>query len=235
MLLNGNKIFQDTNGFLFGIDAVLLYDFAKKSLKKDDFVVDLCSGNAVVPLLLEKNILNGKILGVEIQKSSFMLAQKSIKLNNLQEKIDFLNEDLKNIHLYIKKHSVNFVTCNPPYMILKHGKQNFADEKAIARHEIFCKLEDIITAADFLLKTHGVFCMIHRPFRLPEIFSCLKCHNFEPKRMKLVFPFIDKQPNLVLIEARKNAKPELKIEPPLIVRENSGMYTKEINEIYKFN
>lgn len=235
LLLNGNKIFQDTDGFLFGIDAILLCDFAKKSLKKSDFVVDLCSGNAAVPLLLEKNIQDGKILGVEIQKKSSSLAQKSIKLNNLQDKIDFLNEDLKNIDLHVKKHVADFVTCNPPYTVLKHGEQSPTEEKAAARHEIFCTLEDVVAAADFLLKTHGIFCMVHRPLRLPEIFSCLERHNLEPKRMRLVFPFADREPNLVLIEARKNANRELRVEKPLIVREKSGEYTEEIAEIYKIS
>lgn len=235
LLLNGNKIFQDTDGFLFGIDAILLCDFAKKSLRKSDFVVDLCSGNGAVPFLLEKNITEGKILGVEIQEKSFLLAQKSAELNNLNDKICFLNEDLKNIDSHVKKHTADFVTCNPPYQVLKHGEHSPVNEKAIARHEIFCTLEDVVAAADFLLKTHGIFCMVHRPFRLPEIFSCLKNYNLEPKRMRLVFPFADREPNLVLIEARKNANRELRVEKPLIVREKSGEYTEEINEIYKID
>lgn len=231
-LLNGNKIFQDSDNFLFGIDAVLLADFVTKCCRKNDFIVDLCSGNAIIPLLIEKNLSEGKILGVEIQEKSANLAKKSVQINNLQEKINILQEDLKQIHNFVNKHSVDVVCCNPPYMIFEHGKQNPNDAKAIARHEVACNLEDVVACADYLLKTHGIFCMIHRPFRLPEIFETLHRHQLEPKKMQLIFPFEDKEPNLVLIEARKNANPRLKIDPPLIVREKSGEYTKRIKQIY---
>lgn len=232
ILQNRNKIFQDTEDFQFGIDAVLLSYFAQSKLKKDSSLVDLCSGNSIIPLLLEKKIITGKIIGIEIQTKSAELAQKSILENNLTEKIQILNQDLKNVPKLIKKNSIDFVTCNPPYMIFEHGKQNATDSKAIARHEISCTLRDIISATDYLLKTHGTFFLIHRPFRLPEIFTTLKEFRLEPKKMQLVYPFIDKEPNLVLIEATKNANPRLQNEKPLIVRNKNREYTAQIQEIY---
>lgn len=232
-LLNGNKIFQNDEGFQFGIDAVILSNFAGKILKKKDSLVDLCTGNGIIPLLVEKKITKGKIFGVEIQKHSAELAGKSVLENHLSEKIQIINNDLKKISHFFGKHSVEVVTCNPPYMIFNHGKQNPNEPKAIARHEIMCTLNDVVFAADYLLKTHGTFCMIHRPFRLPEIFSSLYKFNMEPKRMQLIYPFIDKEPNLVLIEARKNAQPGLKNELPLIVREKNGEYTDYIKKIYQ--
>ena len=232
-LLNGNKIFQDTDSFLYGIDAVLLADFTARCCKKNDFVVDLCSGNGIVPLLLEHKISAGKIVGVEIQKNSALLAQKSMELNYLQEKISFLNGDLKEINKNLKKHCANIVSCNPPYMIFNHGRLNPSDAKTIARHEISCTLEDVVVCADYLLKPKGSFCMIHRPFRLPEIFLCLNKHHLEPKRMQLILPFEGREPNLVLVEARKNASPSLKIEPPVAVRNKYGKYTEEILRIQK--
>lgn len=231
-LQNGNKIFQDTQEFQFGIDAVLLSHFASPKIKKESFLVDLCSGNGIIPLLLEKKITAGKILGVEIQNNAARLAEKSIRQNNLTEKIQMLNQDLKTINESVKKHSADIVTCNPPYMIFEHGKQNPSDAKAIARHEITCTLKDIVAAADYLLKTHGTFYLIHRPFRLPEIFAALKEFRLEPKRMQLIYPFIHKEPNLVLIESQKNANPRLKNERPLIVRNENGEYTTQIEEIY---
>ena len=173
ILQNRNKIFQDTEDFQFGIDAVLLSYFPQSKLKKDSSLVDLCSGNGIIPLLLEKKIITGKIIGIEIQTKSAELATKSILENKLTEKIQILNQDLKNVSKLIKKNSIDFVTCNPPYMIFEHGKQNATDSKAIARHEISCTLRDIISATDYLLKTHGTFFLIHRPFRLPEIFTTL--------------------------------------------------------------
>ena len=232
-LLNGNKIFQDDEGFQFGIDAILLSDFAGKLIKKKDSLVDLCTGNAIIPLIIEKRINDGKIFGVEIQKYSAELAVQSVQVNHLSEKIQIINEDLKNISKYFEKHSVEFVTCNPPYMVSSQGKQNPYEPKAIARHEIMCTLNDVVFAADYLLKTHGTFCMIHRPFRLPEIFSSLYKFNMEPKRMQFIYPFIDKEPNLVLIEARKNAQPGLRNAPPLVVREKNGEYTDDIKTIYQ--
>lgn len=222
ILLNGYKILQNPSAFMFGIDAVLLAYFAKSEIRKNDVVVDLCTGNGIVPLLLESAASAEKIFGVEIQKDSAALAKESVSLNGLEEKIKIYNEDLKCIVPQIfKKHSISCVTCNPPYMIVEHGKNNPSDSKAIARHEIFCTLEDVISTAEKLLKPHGKFFLIHRPFRLVEIFNLMERYSLMPKRIQFVQPEEGKEANLVLIEARKNAKDRLKVEKVLNVYENS--------------
>ena len=236
-LLNGRKIIQDPERFQFGIDAVLLSHFAAQETRKGDLVIDLGTGTGIIPFLMETSCGAAAFSGLEIQKESAEMAARSVKLNNLEEKIKIINGDVKKVDSLFAKHSFNVVTSNPPYMINDHGRQNPTDAKAIARHEILCNLEDLVTAADYLLAPGGKFFMIHRPFRLPEIFASLARHHLEPKRMRLVYPFVDKEPNMVLLEARKNAKPRLKIESPLIVRENQGekkgQYTGEILGIYE--
>lgn len=232
-LKNGCKIIQDSQKFKFGIDAVLLSHFAFSQIKQNESLIDLGTGTGIIPLLLSKSKAE-KLTGLEIQQECAQISQKSVELNNLQEKINIVNGDIKCVSEYFSKHSFNAVTSNPPYMINEHGKQNPLDAKAIARHEVLCNLEDIIKAADFLLKPHGKFFMIHRPFRLPEIFSLLIKYSLEPKRMQLIHPFADKEPNMVLIEARKDANPRLAVEKPLVVYETPGIYTSQINEIYDF-
>ena len=230
-LLSGYKIIQDKDAFMFGIDAVLLSNFAFSSIKKRDCGVDLGTGNGIIPLLLVDKVAH--VTGLEIQEKSAGFAQKSVELNALEQKIQIVNGDIKNVSSLFAKHAYDFVTSNPPYMISEHGKENPADEKAIARHEVLCKLEDVVAAADYLLKPHGKFFMIHRPFRLAEIFDCLQKYKLEPKRMCLISPFEATEPNLVLIEARKNAQSRLKIEPEIIVYEKPGVYTERVKAIYK--
>lgn len=232
-LLNGYKIIQDPQRFQFGIDAVLLADFALDGTGFKDSVIDLGTGTGIIPLLMQSARKDCSFTGLEIQKGSAEMAARSVELNCLQEKIRIVEGDVKKVSELFTKHSFNVVTSNPPYMINEHGHQNQGDAKAIARHEVLCTLEDIVAAVDYLLLPHGKFFMIHRPFRLPEIFFALQKHNLEPKRMRLVHPFSDKEPNMVLIEARKNAKPRLEIESPLVVRNADGEYTNEINEIYR--
>lgn len=230
---NGLKIIQGKNDFKFGIDAFLLAWFSKDGIRNGQSVVDLCTGTGIVPLLLSGASRASFIKGIEIQARAAEMAKRSIEMNALSEKIEILAGDIKNVQELLPKHSVNVVTCNPPYMIFGHGKQNPKDEKAIARFEIFCSLEDVVRAADFLLKDSGVFYMIHRPFRLAEIFRSLSAHKIEPKRIRFVQPFLDAEPNLVLIEARKNANPRLWVEKPLIVYEKKGEYSEEVKAIYK--
>ena len=227
---------------MFGIDAVLLAHFAHDKIKKSESVIDLCTGTAIVPLLLEKCVPDSsrgsvQFSALELQKKYAELANRSVELNGLSDKIKVIEGDVKNIESLFAKHSFNIVTCNPPYMNCEQGKVNPCDEKAIARHEIFCTLDDVVKAADFLLHTHGKFFMIHKAERLPEIFVTLKKYSLEPKVMQLVQPYKDENANLVLIEARKNAKKGLLVLPPLVVRqsegEQKGEYTSAINEIYK--
>ena len=231
-LKNGYKIIQDTERFQFGIDAVLLADFAGKEVRKGNSVIDLGTGTGIIPLLMNSICESAHFVGLEVQKESAEMAARSVALNNLTEQIQIVNGDLKDSDTIFTRHSFNVVTCNPPYMIDEHGKSNSLDAKTIARHEVLCTLEDVVEAADTLLATHGKFFMIHRPFRLPEIFSALERHKMEMKRMQLIFPFADKEPNMVLIEARKNAKRRLTIEPPLVVRNDDGEYSVEVQNIY---
>lgn len=230
-LKNGYKIIQDSEKFKFGIDAILLSHFAFNQIRNNEKVIDLGTGNGIIPLMIAKSRANS-IVGLEIQEENVEIAKRSVELNQLEEKIQIIHGDIKAVEKKFTKHSFDVVVSNPPYMINEHGKQNPNDAKLIARHEVLCNLEDIISAADFLLKPNGKFFMIHRPFRLPEIFSLLTKYKIEPKRMELVSPFLQKEPNLVLIEARKNANPRLQIEENLIVYEKPGIYTEKINQIY---
>ncbi len=220
-LPNGYKILQDKKSFMYGIDAVLLARFATSGIRKNDTVVELCTGNGIIPLLLEHSSNAKKIFGVEIQKKSADLAKKSVELNNLQEKITIIQDDIKSVSKHYAKHSVQVVISNPPYMKIESCKKCGTDAKTIARHEVLCDLDDVIRAADYLLQTHGTFFMIHRPCRLPEIFESFAKNNLVMKRMQLIYPFEDKPANMVLIEARKNAKQDLIVEKPLIVRDKN--------------
>lgn len=247
-LKNGFKIIQDTELFQFGIDAVLLADFAAGSVREGDKVIDLGTGTGIIPLLMAGRCnstagafdtpLGGTqspqvtFTGLEVQETSAEMAAQTVALNGLEGQIQIVHGDLKEAAKLFPRHSFNVVTCNPPYMIDEHGRGNALDAKTIARHEVLCTLEDVVAAADDLLATHGKFFMIHRPFRLPEIFEALSAHQLEAKRMRLIQPFAGKEPNMVLIEARKNAKRRLTIEPPLIVRNDDGEYTAEIRQIY---
>ena len=231
-LKNGYKILQDSERFQFGIDAVLLADYASKSLKEKESVIDLGTGTGIIPLLMVNKCKTAAFTGLEVQKESADMAARSVAMNDLERRINIVNGDLKMTDKLFDKHSFNIVTCNPPYMIDAHGRNNEQDALTIARHEVLCTLEDVVKAADYLLASHGSFFMIHRPFRLPEIFSSLEKHKMEMKRMRLIYPFADKEPNMVLIEARKNAKRRLTIEPPLIVRNDDGEYTVEVQDIY---
>ncbi len=239
-LKNGYKILQDSERFQFGIDAVLLADFAGKGLKAGQQLIDLGSGTGIIPLLMYSRVADSKnpphFTGLEIQSESAEMAAKSVALNGLEEHIKIVNGDLKQASELFGRHSFNLVTCNPPYMIYQHGAANELDAMTIARHEVLCTLEDVVAAADYLLAPHGSFFLIHRPFRLPEIFESLSKHKLEAKRMRLIHPFPNKEPNMVMIEARKNAKRRLTIEPPLVVRDNTGPnagnYTDEIRKIY---
>lgn len=230
-LKNGYKILQDTERFQFGIDAVLLANFASRSLRNGESVIDLGTGTGIIPLLMCPAAA-ADFVALEVQAESAALAEKSVAMNGLEGRIQIVNGDLKEVDKYFARHSFNLVTCNPPYMIGAHGAANELDAKTIARHEVLCTLEDVVAASDYLLAPHGRFFMIHRPFRLPEIFSSLEKHKMEMKCMRLIMPFAGKEPNMVMIEARKNAKRRLTIEPPLIVRNDDGNYTDEINIIY---
>ena len=231
--LNNLKIIQNSKEFCFGIDSVLLSDFAMRS-KKHKKVVDLCTGNGVIAILLSSKLPKAKeIIGVEIQKYSAELANRSVELNNLQNKIVILNKDLTKIKKEIIAGSVDLVVCNPPYKPKGSGIINEKDSKTIARHEISCTLEDIIKEASRELNFGGSLCMVHKVERMTDIFCHLRKHGLEPKRMRLIYPRINEPANLVLIEGIKGGKPFLNMEPPIYVyKDKSEEYTKHIYDIY---
>ena len=229
---NGYHIIQDTKRFCFGMDAVLLSGFAR--VKEGAHVLDLGTGTGIIPILLEAKTKAEHLTGLEIQEDSADMARRSVLLNGLEDKIDIVTGDIKEAESLFDAASFDVITCNPPYMIGKHGITDEGDAKAIARHEILCTLEDIVSRAAKLLKPGGNFFMVHRPFRLAEIMAVLQAYKLEPKRMQLVYPFVDKEPNMVLIEANRGGKPRLTVEKPLIVYKEPGVYMPEIYEIYGY-
>ena len=229
---NGYQIIQNENGFCFGMDAVLLSGFAK--VKRGENALDLGTGTGIIPILLEAKTEGRHFTGLEIQETSADMAQRSVCLNDLNEKVEIIRGDIKEATDLFGKASFDVVTSNPPYMTGQHGLVNPDMPKAVARHEILCTLEDVIGQASALLKENGRFYMVHRPFRLAEIMVTMSRYRLEPKRMKLVYPFGDKEPNMVLLEGRKGGRPRVTVEKPLIVYEKPGVYTSEIYDIYGY-
>lgn len=229
---NGYRIIQDTHRFCFGMDAVLLSGFAR--VKDDARVLDLGTGTGIIPILLEAKTKAAHLTGLEIQEDSADMARRSVRLNGLQEKISIVTGDIKEAGSLFDAASFDVITSNPPYMTAQHGLTNPEDAKAIARHEILCTLEDVIAQAARLLRPGGNFFMVHRPFRLAEIITLLCRYKLEPKRMQLAYPFVDKEPNMVLIEANRGGKPRMKVEKPLIIYQEPGVYMPEIYELYGY-
>ncbi len=228
--IKGYKIIQKEGLFCFGMDAVLLSDYAK--IKKNSRVMDLCSGTGIIPVLLAAKYETEYIEGLEYQAECVEMAKRTIKMNNLSSRIAMTQGDVKEVREKYEQGSFDYVTCNPPYMTGSHGLTNQNYSKAVARHEILCTLEDVIAASAWLLKTAGHLVMVHRPFRLAEILYVMKQNKLEPKRMRLVHPYKDKEPNMVLIEAVKGGRPRITVDPPLIVYHHDGAYTDEIHRIY---
>lgn len=229
---NGYQIIQNPEKFCFGMDAVLLSGFVHA--KKGDVLLDMGTGTGIIPILLEAKTECAHLTGLEIQEESADMARRSVALNGLLDKIDIVTGDIKEADQIFASASFDIITCNPPYMIGQHGLTNPDEPKAIARHEILCTLEDVISRAAKLLKPGGHFFMVHRPFRLAEIMTTMSKNKLEPKRMQLVYPYVDKEPNMVLIEATRGGKPRMTVEKPLIVYQSPGVYTPEIYDIYGY-
>ena len=229
---NHYRIIQDPDRFCFGMDAVLLSGFAR--VPEGAKVLDLGTGTGIIPILLEVKTKASHLTGLEIQPDSADMAGRSVQLNHLEEKIDIVTGDIKEAVSLFGAASFDVVTCNPPYMTEHHGLTGEHAPKAIARHELLCNLEDVISQAAKLLKPGGSFFMVHRPFRLVDSMVLRRQYKLEPKRMKLVYPFVDKDPNMVLIEACRGGKPRMTVEKPLIVYHEPGKYTDEIYEIYGY-
>ncbi|HIV85912.1 MAG TPA: tRNA1(Val) (adenine(37)-N6)-methyltransferase [Candidatus Monoglobus merdigallinarum] len=232
--LGGLKLLQDPNQFCFGVDAVLLADFAAGAIKKDAAVMDMCSGNGIIAVLLTHKSSAKHITALEIQEGAASLAERSVRLNDLCSKVTVVNNDLKNAAEIFGKSIFDNVVCNPPYKQFGGGLINENSASAAARHEIFCTLEDVIRVSSELLAPGGKLSMIHRPERLADIIILMKKYKIEPKRLRFVHPSSGKTAAMILIEGAYCGRPWLKLEPPLyIYKENGHEYTDEINSIYE--
>ena len=229
---NGYRIIQKTDGFCFGMDAVLLSGFAQ--VKDGERALDLGTGTGIIPILLEAKTDGKHFTGLEIQEEMADMAARSVLYNHLEDKIEIITGDIKEASRLFGLASFDVVTSNPPYMNDAHGLKNPDMQKAISRHEVLCTLEDVVREASRLLRPGGRFYMVHRPHRLIEIITALTKHKLEPKRMKFVHPYVDKDANMVLIEAVRGGKPMMKLEAPIIVYKEQGVYTDEIYDIYGY-
>ncbi len=227
---NGYQIIQDPKRFCFGVDAVLLSGFALA--KKGERVIDLGTGTGIIPILMEAKTEGEHFTGLEIQEESAEMAKRSVSFNDLDEKIDIVCGDIKEADKLFKAGTFDVVTSNPPYMNDGGGLKNDYGPKAIARHELLCSLDDVVKAAAWLLRFGGRFYMVHRPHRLADIICTLREHKLEPKRIRFVQPYADREPNMVLIEASNGGKSMVKVMPPLIIYKEDGTYTEETIEIY---
>ena len=213
-----------------GMDAVLLSAFAR--VKKNEKALDLGTGTGILPILLEAKYPGLHYTGLEIQEESADMARRSVSYNGLEERIDIVTGDIKEAASIFGAASFGVITTNPPYMIGDHGLKNQNEALYIARHEALCTLDDILRESAKILKVKGRFYMVHRPFRLPEIMTKMCAYGIEPKRMRLVYPYIDKEPNMVLIEGMKGGNPRMQVEPPLVVYQKDGSYTEELLALY---
>lgn len=229
---SGLRLIQNPDWFCFGVDAVLLSDFAAKTIKANARVLDMCSGNGIIPILLTEKSPASHIDGLEIQAPVAEMAKRSVYLNNLESKITVTAGDLKNAAEIYGKCVFDNVTCNPPYKEASGGLKNATDVITIARHEICCRLEDIIENAEKVLKPYGKLCLIHRPERLADILCLMRSYRIEPKRLRFVHPSPGKVATMILVEGAKHGNPKLFLDPPLYVHDNDGNYTDEIQKIY---
>lgn len=229
---NGYGIIQNPARFCFGMDAVLLSGFAKA--KAGEKVLDLGTGTGIIPILMEAKTDAADFTALEIQEESADMARRSVELNDLTDSISIVKGDIREAASIFGAASFDAVTCNPPYMTDQHGLKNPELPKAIARHEILCSFEDVARETAKLLKPGGRFYLVHRPFRLAELIMTLGKYKLEPKRMQLVYPYVDREPNMVLLEACRGGRPRMTVEKPLIVYREPGVYTDEIYDIYGY-
>lgn len=228
--LDGIHIIQKKEGFRFGVDAVLLANFA--NVKSKHNVIDLCTGTGIVPLIIKGKKKPKSVIGVEIQNEFVEMANRTKKINGFRDDINFIEGDLKSEALIKSLEKADVITVNPPYKLQNAGIVNPTDKLSIARHEIMCTLEDVIKTSRKLLKDNGRLYMIHRPERLADIFCLMRKYKIEPKRVRMIHPNSKKAPNIVLVEGQRDGGAFLKWEPALYVYDDKGNYSKEINEIY---
>jgi tRNA1Val (adenine37-N6)-methyltransferase len=225
------QLIQDATQFCYGIDAVLLADFAQAG--KDDRIADLGTGSGVIPFILHHKSKANRIVGIEKQPEAYELALRNGQMNGLEGVVEWLLCDVKDIRKHLAAGSFNVVVSNPPYVKKGGGPASPSSFMEIARHETTAALEDFIQAAAYLLSPLGTFSMVHRPSRLVDILSCCRKNHLEPKRLRLVAPKPGSSPNIVLVQCVKNGGKELLIEPMLYVRDIQGFYTEEIDRIYE--
>lgn len=224
------KIIQNPEKFCFGMDAVLLCAFANNPAGTR--ILDLGTGTGVIPLLLSAKTQAEHLEALEIQPDMVDMARRSVRWNQLEDRITIHQGDIKEASALLGRSRYDVITVNPPYMTDHHGLKNPHLPKAIARHEILCTLEDVVRESHALLCPGGHFYMVHRPFRLVEIFHTMTKYHIEPKRLRLVHPYLDKEPNMVLIEGVRDGKSRITIEPPLVVYGADRKYTQEILQLY---
>ncbi len=218
--IGGLELIQDPKKFCFGVDAVFLSDFVR--IRPGENVLDLGTGNGIIPVLLSAKTEARHITGLEIQADTAEMARRSVAHNHLEDRIDIVTGDIKEAAELFKPAFFDVITTNPPYMLADHGMRNPDDAKAIARHEVLCSLDDILRESMRLMQDKSRFYMIHRPFRLTEIMIKMHQYKIEPKRIRFVHPYIDKEPAMVLIEGVRGAKPHVTVEPPLIIYDRNG-------------
>jgi len=228
---NGLKIIQSNNGFKFGTDAVILADFAKKHVDNKN-VLDIGTGTGIISILLAGKTNVKKIVGVDIQKDVCDMAQRSVELNKLENKIEIINIDIKDIDKIIEKHTIDIIVTNPPYQKESTGKTGKNEAEFISRHEIKCNFEDICKSAKYVLRPKGEMYIIHRPERLVDIICSLRDNGIEPKEIKFVEPHLGKKPNMVMIKAVKGGRPFLRLLDSLVMYEDNGNYTRDLLKIY---
>ncbi len=229
-LQNGYFILQSESGFRFGMDAVLLADYTE--IRPDEQVLDLGCGNGILPLLLAAHDPDIHVTGLELNRDSVRLAERSAAYNHLQDRIRIEEGDIREAVSRFGAASFDVLVSNPPYMIASHGKISPNEQIAMAKHEICCTFRDLTAAAAGLLRDHGRLYLVHRPFRLAEILHTLREFRIEPKRLRMVHPYADREANLVLIEAIRGGNARVTVEPPLIVYTEPGRYTDEVRAIY---
>lgn len=229
LLRNNLKIIQSDEVFSFSMDAVLLARFCSAPMRGR--IMDLCTGNGVVPMLLTTRSKAG-IWGVEIQERLADMALRSVRLNGLEERVHIVHGDLKHVHETLGVEGFDLVTVNPPYMPVKAGEQNVNMHFAAARHEIYCTLEDVVSACSRLVRYGGKVAMVHRPSRLVDILTLMRQYRLEPKRIRFVHPRAGEEANMVLVEGIRDGKPDVRLLPPLIVYGEDGLYSPELMEVY---
>ena len=228
---NGYRLIQNPEVFCFGIDAILLAHFARVSNHKQK-ILDIGTGTGIIPIVMHAIYQKGHYTGIDIQEQMIEMANRSVMLNEIEADVQMKTVDIKEYKEHFNSGEFDIITCNPPYMKGDCGLKNEHPSKTIARHEVACTLEDIISAASYMLKYGGKMCMIHRPHRLVDILATMRQYKIEPKVMRMIYPKQGKEPTMVLVEGVKNGRPELRVQAPLIVYNEDGTYTDEINEIY---